>query len=308
MSSIIQKFTSSSNLSVLWDVLLEELNVNLNNKQLLATIKTIFDKNIDPFTKFNHRTSNIIELNKIFLSQVLLAVDKLIPNLKYMKKITISDEVVTNIEDVHVLRQQKFENELEQRKYEMESYLTPQKPKQIDFSFSENDGKIKEMDSLIADKLTQRNRDIEFINHTNNNDVQQWLTPSETSIKPRQTPVQKLTISNVIEKHVSWSDEQDTPPSSNIFLKLKKTDPEPLLKEKQYEEQESAPLPPQQQQQNKNNSELEPVILNDNAPKTSIIPKNDLVEQLNEINHKINDIYSAIDKLTTLINNLNQRS
>jgi hypothetical protein len=300
MSTIIQKFTSSSNLSILWNVLLEELNVNLNNKQLITTIKTIFDKNIDPFIKFNHRTNNIIELNKIFLSQVLLAVDKLIPNLKYMKKITISDEVVTNIEDVHVLRQKKFENELEQRKYEMESYLTPQKPNQIDFSFSENDGKIKEMDSLIADKLTQRNKDIEHINHTNNNDVQQWLTPSETSIKPRQThvPVQKLTISNVIEKHVSWSDEQDTPPSSNIFLKLKKADPEPLLKEKQYEEQESTPLP----QQHKNKSEFEPVVLNDNTQKTSIIPKNDIVEQLNEINHKINDIYSAIEKLTTLIN------
>ncbi len=288
---IMNNFNNKQNLGLLWDVLLDELNLSNSNKQITSNVRIIFESNISPFINQKHKTNNIMELNKLFLSQVLIAVDRLMPTLKEetkFKKINISDEEVHKIEDIQTIRQANFERELEQKRTEMDAYLTPQKPKSIDFSFSGEDGKIKSMDSLIADKLIERNNEIEQITYDH-----KWLESKETSIKDEKQP-----------KKVTWNEDkisttEGEPTIMNIFSKLKKTvsptEVQSDILTKSYEEQKSTGLPEIKQEQimsNKNN------IVKQNDP---IIPKNELIKQMNEMNSKIDNMHLMLVKLTNLI-------
>ena len=139
-STNISQFNNKQNFALLWEVLLDELNINMSNTSLLKNIKTVFESNIQPFMSKANPRSNIIELNKLFLSQVVIAVNKLFPNLKQeqnIKKIKISDDEYLEpykIEDIQASRQNHFEKEVELKRLEMENYMAPQKPKELDFS------------------------------------------------------------------------------------------------------------------------------------------------------------------------------
>jgi hypothetical protein len=129
---------------------------------------------------------------------------------------------------------------------EFESAIIPQKPKALDFSDKTEEGKIKEMESLIAETVAKRNFDIEIIQNsfnTNAIDPESWLKPAETSIKTEKQGFQVTTnkfvpdLSNKSKKNVSWDEplndvstdniqltivEKKDPTDNNIFAKLKK--------------------------------------------------------------------------------------
>jgi hypothetical protein len=197
----------------------------------------------------------------------VLAVNRLFPYLKQMKKITITDEEVSSpykIEDIHASRQIEFEREVEKKQMEMESYLTLKKPQQVNFSDNNYEEKIGSMELLISEKIAQRNSEI----LPPIQESEQWLQPKETSIKS--------------EKKVTWIDGDNT---NNIFQKLKK-----VQDEKKYIEQQSNPLP-----------EIKKEIITHSNTQTiniPIIPKNELVTQINELNKKVDAIYDLLVKLT----------
>ena len=217
--SNLSQFTTKQNLKLLWDVLLDELQIDPTNKTVLTNIRTVFESNINPFSSRANPKLQIMELNKQFLSQVVLAVNRLFPTLKQeqnIKRITISDEEISDfkepykIEDIHASRQSDFEKEVERKRMEMENYMTPQKPRELDFSDRNSDGKIKAMDSLVADKMAQRNFEIEHFQNNNYNssiDPEKWLTPKETSVKNEKAQIEQKPIiknnQNSKLKHIS---------------------------------------------------------------------------------------------------------
>jgi hypothetical protein len=324
MSNLLQ-FTNAQNLNLLWDVLLDEIHINASNKTLITNIKTIFESNIKPFTSRANPNLNIMELNKQFLSQVVLAVNRLFPNLQKeqnIQKITIFPEIEDNltpykIEDIQSLRQTEFEKEVDIKKMELDTYMTPPKPKELDFSNTNFDGKIKSMDSLIADKLEQRNLEIDFLQNSNYNtiiDSEKWLTPKETSIKNENINFLKKSINNNNNSNITLTineleqnkikkvsfEKEDT--TINVFSKLKKqsstTSLEPINLNNSYDEQQSLPLPsqlplplplPEEKQINKKG---------ENDP---ILPKTEIINQLNDMNSKIDKLYEMVYKLTNLI-------
>lgn len=315
--SIVQ-FKTTQNLSLLWDVFLDELQVSHTNKELMANIRSVFESNIGPFTARANQNASIMELNKQFLKQIVLAVNRLFPYLKQMKKITITDEEVSSpykIEDIHASRQSDFEREVEKKQMEMDSYLTLKKPHQVNFSDNNYDEKIGSMELLISEKIAQRN--LEILPPIQETD--QWLQPKETSVKTEKmfnydsnnnntnnnnpnnnNSNNKLkhinidTNNNVVlkEKKVTWTDEEAT---NNIFQKLKKM-PEETNTTKQYVEQQSIAL-----------TEVKQEIMNRPTPipNQPIIPKNELATQINELNKKIDAMYEMLVKLTTYIENKN---
>lgn len=348
MSSLSQ-FTNKENLKILWEVLLDELNINKTNTRLIGNIKSVFESNINPFLLRANAKVDIMELNKQFLSQVVLAVNRLFPTLnqdKNIKRITILDEEVLDshilepykIEDIHASRQSKFEEEVERKRMEMENYMTPQKPRELDFADRNLDGKIKAMDSLVADKMTQRNLEIEqFQNNNNYNspsiDSEKWLASKETSVKNEKTMGEpkvamfeqksiinnnqnsrlkhisidsnniKLSIDETEPKNkkVSWDDQEES--TNNIFNKLKKQQivelPSEIITEvdeKQYIEQKSVPLP------QVNREEIQRIQVTLPSPiNEPVIPKTEIIKQLNEMNKKIDNLYEMIYKLTNLM-------
>jgi hypothetical protein len=336
--SNLSQFTNKQNINLLWDVLLDELCINSNNKSLISNIRTVFESNIKPFTSRSNPKTPIMELNKQFLSQVVLAVNRLFPNLtnlqkqeQNIKRITITNDEAAEpykIEDIQSSRQSEFEKEVEIKRMELENYMTPQKPKELDFTYGNLDGKITAMDSLLAEKLAQRNLDIEQLHNGNYNqtiDPEKWLTSKETSVKnEKNVPLSNQPINNRLkhinidgdnislnqdlnnnknQKKVSFSDFSDENSSVNIFQKLKKQQPlEEIIntdiEQKQYIEQKSQPLPEIKQEQ------INRGIIVQNPSISPIIPKNEMIKQLNDMNTKIDTLYEMVFKLTNSIEEL----
>jgi hypothetical protein len=312
----MDQFINPDNLDILWEVLLDELNINIENKSLLSNIRLVFESNLKLFTAKSNPNTNIINLNKQFLSQLLVAVNKLFPSLKNesnIKRINITNEEILEpykIEDIQSARKSDFEKELELKKMELENYMSPVKPKELDFSFKNLDDKIPSggMDSLLADKLAERNFDIDNIQHTNYNtsniNPEKWLKSKETSIsseKIEQRQFEQMANINKNSKKVSWNENVDSYLNSNISLKIEETSAIDIfqklkknnLDESKYETQSSNPLP-KQEEVLKNETISKPQI-NQNVP---LIPNTEIIKQLNEMNKKIDNLFEMISKLT----------
>jgi hypothetical protein len=160
------------------------------------------------------------------------------------------------IEDIQTARQNEFENAFEKKRMELDTYMTPQKPKSVDFTDKFVEEKITGMDSLLAEKMNQRN--LEIGSFTNNSDTEKWLKSMETSVKSENITANNAQQSNnrfkyiniddnnnvVLDvnkqpKRVTWDERAigDEEPVSNIFQKLKKTNTEQKNTEKTYEKQ-----------------------------------------------------------------------
>jgi hypothetical protein len=360
-TSLQERFTNKNNMNLLWNVLLDEFQLNNSSKKTINDVKYVFEINIQPFITRANPNLNIMELNKQFLSQIVLAVNKLFPNFKHgkpeqqynqeqIKKITIYPDEVSEpykIEDIQASRQNEFDKNVEQKRIDMEKYMIPQKPKEVDFSDRNTDNKITSMDSLIAEKMAQRNLEIEQLQQLNyeTTNTENWLTPKETSVKNEKIIFEKnnkndnknnennrlkhisidsnnnITLSiNEPEqnknssKKVSWNDSVDKKETTvNIFNKLKK---QPVIERnhydetnninividdtKQYAEQQSMPLP---------NIKQEEIIRNQSTLSTSnnepILPKTEIIKQLNDMNKKIDNLYEMVFKLTSFIEQKN---
>lgn len=322
MSNLTQ-FKNKQNLALLWNIILDELHINTSNKNLMNNINAIFEGNINPFVSRANKNTTLMELNKLFLSQVVLAVNRLFPNFtqeQNIKRITISDEEISEpykVEDIHASRQNDFEKEVERKQMDLDTYMTPQKPRDLDFSDKQTDSKIKSMDSLIAQKMAQRNMEIDQLQNNAYNssiDPEKWLTPKETSVKNEKNIVVKENIklkvidfndnqeTNNNQKKVSWNDDE---PTLNIFNKLKKQstitetldlNDELYSNENQYVEQKSILLPDVKQEEI---NRIQATMSTMNDP---ILPKTEIVKQLNEMNKKIDNIYELIIKLTDQLN------
>jgi hypothetical protein len=220
MNTNVSTFLTKQNLKILWEVLLDELRIDPTNKAIITNIRTVFESNIQPFTKKASVNSNVqlVNLNKQFLSQVVIAVNRLFPNLgrqQDFKRIQISSEEVMSpykIEDIHEARQDDFENQLKIKRSEFENSINLQKPKEMDFTEKIDDGKIKEMDALIAETIARRNFDIEQINKVTNlnvEDPENWLNPQK---------ITKNTDTNEKKQEIKENKEKQ---DFNFYSKLK---------------------------------------------------------------------------------------
>jgi hypothetical protein len=242
----MSKFMANNNIQLLWEVLLDEIKVDKTNTKIISNIKLVFDKNTNLFSSKLNPKASLIEANKHFLSQMVIAINKLFPNMSTPKLININnDESIMldpyKIEDIQSARQTDFENQYEKRKNEFESLINTPKPKEIDLSYKISEGKITAMDNLIADKMAERENDIAIMSDPN---AQKWLQPRETSVKNANTNTNTNTNTNnssklkhiniqndnitlnisdnlPSKKKVSWDDNE--PNMSSIFSKLKVT-------------------------------------------------------------------------------------
>lgn len=249
------RFLVKTNLNLLWEVLLDELHIDVQNKQLLTNIRTVFESNINPFTKNTNQNAQLVFLNKQFLSQVVIAVNRLFPNLKQeqdFKRIQISSEETHlsepyKIEDIRETRQTDFEKQVNVKRADFENSINLNKPKELDFTDKINDDKITEMDTLIAETIARRKFDIEQIQHTSvSEEMEPQITNTNTNtntdlsiyrkLKLRQ-PEQNRVISastNIStspnKKNVTWTDQ--LPNGTNNISLLIEEFKYPVKKEK----------------------------------------------------------------------------
>ena len=242
----LQLFTNSKNLSMLWELLLDELQINPTSTTIVENIKTVFDGNINLFKTRANPNAGLMNLNKQFLNQLLIAINQLFPNLKQeqqllqqqqMKRINISEEVLVDepykVEDIHNARQSDFEKQFINKRNEFENTINVKKPQPIDFSDKvEPELKITEMESLIAETMAKRKYEIEQLQGIPSS---QTRTESESNLetKPKTKSINKKTektvsfSDNVTYEHIndnedSQNKEENIINMNNIFSKLKK--------------------------------------------------------------------------------------
>jgi hypothetical protein len=306
--SDITHFLEKANMNLLWEVLLDELDVNCNNDKLIDKIKIIFTTNVNHFvasvSKDNNATK-LVELNKQFLSQIILAVKKLLFSTNsQMKKITIANEEINEpykIEDIHLSRQHNFESQVEKKRVELEKFMTPEKPKALDFSDKKKDGKITAMDSLIAEKMAERELDI----HTTYSDYKPdtWLTPTETSVKNDKQLKKVSWTENVLDLNVdlNLNQDEDSNSTSSIFNKLKKT--QDNVVDKQYITQQSIPLQDWADLNNVETQKTTPITSTQMIPQKTQMPpiqqsyNNETKDEISKINIKIDTLFDMMRKL-----------
>ena len=304
---------------MLWDVLLDEMEIDKGNKTLLAKIKTVFDANVQQFMRRANPRALLMDLNKQFLQQILLAVKQLFPHLdqeKQYRTIQIGEEMMEpyRAEDIQLARQSSIENEFQRRQQELEQYTKPQKPKDINLSYNVKDEKIVSMDTLLADKMAEREEIVTSINSAYNaSSSSPYINPEPIVItennkpldlneqKPRLKYLQLSQDNNGqhidIKKQVHFEDQNlnknksqnQNQNAGNIFGKLKKVPLDPPEKEGKYEQQQSIKLqdtvPLHNPQTNASSTTSIPQPNNNSAP---LLTNSQVIKQLNEMNDKIN--------------------
>ena len=232
LSQNIKNFLNNKNVSMLWEVLLDELHINPNSSSVVQNIKTVFDGNVSLFTTRANPNAGLMNLNKLFLNQVLIAVNQLFPNLKQeqqIKLINISDEIIGEpykVEDIHNARQTDFEKQVADKRNEFESSINVKKPQPVDFSDKvEPEMKIMEMEALIAETMAKRKFDIEQIQGTNSNpnvDVLKKTVSFNDNITLHVDDYESINLTETSKAEKELATETANI-QHNIFNKLKKT-------------------------------------------------------------------------------------
>jgi len=152
-------FLSNQNIRLLWDLLSEDPSVSNLPKSKQELVYNTFIQNIQHFYKNEAEpegiqdSSQLVALNKKFLTIML----------KIMKPETIAIEPAKKykIEDIQSERQKTFETQLKQRQNDFEQYNTPKKPPVPNFADTIENEKIKNIDELISQTISQRNFDVQ---------------------------------------------------------------------------------------------------------------------------------------------------
>jgi hypothetical protein len=333
-------FANNENINLLWEILLDELHINPSNKQLLLNVKNVFDNNLTKFVaKYNSNTNsntnvNIMMINKQFLSQVIQSVNLNPVNLNPVnlnpvnlnpvnlnpvnnfKRINIGNEIVVGepykIEDIQLERKNDFDKEFEKKKLELETYMMPKKPHDVNFLIDNNDVKIKEMGYLLSEKLAQRNLEIEQFTQHNNllKETHKKVSFNNNDININNViNVNDINDNDINDNDINNDNIKEEEQPFNIFDKLKK---QQLTKEPNYIQQPSIPLEEFNMQPfnngnanngnanngNANNGNANNGNANINDP---ILPKTEIIKQLNEMNIKIDKLYNIINQLTNLL-------
>ena len=226
---------------MLWEVLLDELHINPNSSTVVQNIKTVFDGNISLFTTRANPNAGLMNLNKLFLNQVLIAVNQLFPNLKQeqqLKLINISDEIIGEpykVEDIHNARQTDFEKQVADKRNEFESSINLKKPQPVDFSDKvEPEMKIMEMEALIAETMAKRKFDIEQIQGINAVNTVKKLEKTVSfndNVTLHVDDYESINLTEIPKEETVLSSAQSIENSNiqhNIFNKLKKTSITPV--------------------------------------------------------------------------------
>lgn len=220
-----QHFLKHENLTMLLEVLLNELKVS-KNPMSVENVQQIFLNNIKFFTKNSHPNMQLKELNKLFLKQVMIAINALTP-----KKINILDE------DIQEINTEIINEEFNVKKRDFEKYSN-KNPINIDFSDIVKPDKIKNMEELINVKLNERemeefshplplNITTDGINNNKNKQKNVSFVDIQEEIKRKDTPYeeQKSDTLPIQEKEIVVSNDLqlkykqliDAKPSVNVM-------------------------------------------------------------------------------------------
>ena len=275
-----RKFTNEQNKNILYEILLQELKIN-NDSNWIPQIIQIFKNNIIFFLANANFNNSLLELNKLFLKQTIIAIHKLIPNLKSgQKQINIlPDDIIFphKIEDIRNIRKDLFEEEFNLKKIDFNSSMKLEKPNTIKFSDNYANEKIINMEQLISEKMNERN------SQTSENSIKITFNEPFIELNPSENSDAESLNKNKIKK---------------VNFNLKENDEIiPEIKTISYEEQKSVELP------TKDELQMHSAMFDNsrNIVPNQFLPMNEFVKKINDLNLKIDNLTKIMNEISSII-------
>jgi hypothetical protein len=282
-----KKFANEQNTNILYEILLQELKID-NRSIWISQITQIFKNNIIFFLENANFNNSLLELNKLFLKQTIIAINKLIPHLKNDKKINILPDDITfphKIEDIRNIRKDLFDEEFNLKKMEFDSIMNLEKPNSINFSDDYKNEKIVNMEQLLFDKINER--DLQFgITDEDKNIISENKLDNEDLIK--------INIDEII------SNDNENKKKKVNFNSKEYDEIIPEIKNTIYEEQKSIEL---STIINKVPDNVKVIDNSKNIISTQFLPMNEIVKKMNDFNSKIDHLTRLVEELSNLIKN-----
>ena len=244
-------FLGNENKFLLWSVLQEsDVFQNIPNNRF-DDIRATFDKVLNNYNQNSNSSSikqDMVSMNKEVIPILLNKINSISTSTSAVKSSHKKIEVVyraedMRVEDIHKKRAEEFNTKIQEQQTNMNELLQPKKPKEVSFADNKEDKPLGgDMERLIQDMLTSRERELETISATQGdiNDAKKWIGTSETTEK--KIPINE---GRVLEGHIkeiqvlesidsqdenitstSITDTRIIPPNDNdIMSKFKKKDP-----------------------------------------------------------------------------------
>jgi len=180
---MLNVFRQKQNLSTLWEVLIEEKKIKIENENELTIIQQIFESNIELFCKEN---------NEIFTSQNLININK-----QFIKFIQPLFQEKKSFDTLLLQKQQEFE-----KFHQITIPVVPELNKKI------IDEPIHELNNLMEEMIKKRNLDF----------VLPPVKPTSSNIKLiiDESPLENYSNKVIdLDKRVMWS--EDIPSTTEII-------------------------------------------------------------------------------------------
>jgi hypothetical protein len=196
----LKEFTQKENIQMLWDVVSDEDIFKFLSPDIQSKIYNLFINNIKGFFELEKtKNKSLVDINKKY---ILLILNHIKQTYQYQpSKIKIHNEQpvkeLITYEEIQNERKSKFDKDFSKRQEEFEDFMAVKAPPVPEFAdpVGKTDKPIKEMDKILKDIQAQRNYEVEQINRSynpNNNEVDNWLKPQETSLKTEKFQGQEI--------------------------------------------------------------------------------------------------------------------
>lgn len=189
---------------MLWDVVSDEDIFKFLSPDIQSKIYDVFINNIKGFIEVEKtKTNTLVDTNKKYILLILDYIKKTYPYQPSKIKIHSEPPVkeLITYEEIQNDKKSKFDKDFSKRQEEFEDFMAIKAPPVPEFAdpAGKTDKPIKEMDKILKEMQAQRNYEVEQINrsntNTNNNDnqlVDNWLKPKETSLKSEKFQTQEI--------------------------------------------------------------------------------------------------------------------
>lgn len=258
-------FLKRENLQVLWDVIVEDDFIRGRPRQELQQINKIFNDNVQGFYQHNRNKSNLVDLNKNFISLMMRTIETNFQNQQYQthqqQQYQTPQKVLYTSEEIANEKKNQFDLQLKERQNAFVSSMTQHIPAEPNFK-DPQDGPIANLDVEMKKLMAMRNYEVQSYPQPTGNEPSNWLQPVETSVKAEKLSRQPTSLhhqgrtsakfntiqigselsddkNEVIDletsskKSVAWSEDLESV-TPHFFSKLKKTMP-------QQQQQQQAP-------------------------------------------------------------------
>lgn len=229
-------FLSNENKYMLWSVLQEsDVFQNIPNEKF-KTIRDVFESSLMNFSQNNKGSNEIVAMNKeiipILLSKVHGIANSHLSvqnnNSKKQKlEVVYSSENAYKVEDIHKQREEEFNNKMQEQQHNMNELLQPKKPKEVSFADTNEDKPIGgEMDMMIQNMLTSRERELETLSSNNESsviDAKKWIKSSNTNVRETKTNTNHDSSAPITEIVLNPGGPYENP--LPLISKFKKKDP-----------------------------------------------------------------------------------